>query len=51
MIGLDQSHGDRTWEYVRLVSFMYDSLHRRLWDEKKNKMADNVHVAMESCGD
>ena len=29
---------------------MYGSLHLRLWDEK-NKMADNVHVAMESSGD
>ena len=49
-IGLDQSRGDRTWDYVRSVSFMYDSLRRRLWDEK-NKMADNVHVAMESSSD
>ena len=29
---------------------MYDSLRRRLCDEK-NKMADNIHVAMESSGD
>ena len=49
-IGLDQSRGDRTWDYVRSVSFMYGSLRRRLWD-KKNKMADNVRVAMESSGD
>ena len=49
MIGLDQSRGDRTWDYVRSVSFMYGSLHRRLWEEK-NKMAVNVHVAMESSG-
>ena len=49
-IGLDQSRGDRTWDYVRSVSFIYDSLLRRLWDEE-NKMADNVHVAMESSGD
>ena len=48
-IGLDQSRGDRTWDYVRSVNFMYGSLRRRFWDEK-NKMADNVHVAMESSG-
>ena len=29
---------------------MYGSLRRRFWDEK-NKMADNVDVAMESSGD
>ena len=46
-IGLDQSRGDHIWDYVWSVSFMYGSLRRRLWDEK-NKMADNVHVAMES---
>ena len=49
-IGSDQSRGDRTWDYVRSVSFMYDSLRRRLWDEK-NEMADNVNVAMESSDD
>ena len=49
-IGLEQSRGDRTWDYVRSVSFMYGSLRRRLWDEK-NKMADNVRVAIESSGD
>ena len=40
----------RTWDFVRSVSFMYGSLRRRLWDEK-NKMADIVHVVMESSGD
>ena len=49
-IGLDQSRVDRTWDYVRSLSFMYGSLLRRLWDEK-NKMADNVHVAMEFSDD
>ena len=49
-VGLDQSRGDRTWDYVQSVSFMYGSLHQRLWDEK-NKMADIVQVAMESSGD
>ena len=29
---------------------MYGSIRRRLWDEK-NKMADNVQVAMESSDD
>ena len=29
---------------------MYGNLSQRLWDEK-NKMADNVHVAMESSDD
>ena len=29
---------------------MYGSLRRGLWDEK-NKMADNVYVAMESSDD
>ena len=33
-IGLDRSRGDRTWDYVRSVSFMYGSLRRRFWDEK-----------------
>ena len=49
-IGLDQSRGDLTWDYVRSLSFMYGSLRQRLWAEKK-KMVDNVHVAMESSGD
>ena len=49
-IRLDQSRDDRTWDYVRSVSFMYGSLRRTLWDEK-NKMADNVHVDIESSGD
>ena len=35
---------------VRSVSIMYGSLRRRLRYEK-NKMADNVHVAMESSED
>ena len=49
-IGLDQSRGDRAWDYVRSVSFMYGSLRRGLWDEK-NKMADNNHVDIESSDD
>ena len=32
------------------VSVMYGSMRRRLWDGK-NKMADNVQVAMESSDD
>ena len=41
------------WPYMRLYTVskvMKGSLHRRLWNEK-NKMADNIHVAMESSGD
>ena len=47
ILGIDLS---LVGEYVLSESFMYGSLRRRFWDEK-HKMADNVHVAMESPGD